>query len=498
MFVIAMVKQSGNKDFEGFWEQQEASSYWSELCTKMDSKFKGDPIAEIQLFKADASSIADGIKQARKGQLDMLKSHRPANTKQLREVVRLTGEGLVDDAVLDAANKALYGMADQFLTLISKLVSELSDVVKGLAAGQSASDEHKNRLNEIAYEVKIQGGSFNFPLMSLVGAHLEKFLLKKAQEPMTDTHCVTVMEAYVSTLEYIITHKISGTGGDVGKKLLAQLQAVIKGESQSFELPKVEEKKPQASAPKVEEKAPAPKTEQPAAPAKAASPSAKASASAPAGQSAQAASKPAATPTAEAAPKPTTPKPATPEPGVQSQEALAAMFANASTHDSDDPDPSKVHTEDFEFKDTYKTGCTAMDEDHRYLLHLVKHLYLMNKEHASVFETDLILLMLESYSRVHFGREELLMEKIGDPDLEKHKANHEDMLERLLAVRDEKMATVDKNRQLKSVLKYKQIILEHIIFNDFGYKNMVKGKDDQISALLKDYEVPKSWLGDEV
>ncbi|SCA56171.1 hypothetical protein MTBPR1_20019 [Candidatus Terasakiella magnetica] len=474
MFIIAMVKQSGNTSFEGFWEQQEASSFWSELCTKMDSKLKGDRVSEIHLYKTEASSIADGIKQAKKGQLDVLKSHKPANTKPLREVVRLTGEGLVDDKVLDAANKALYAQADQFLGLVGELIKEFAGLVDGFASGSAANDEQKGRLNEITYEVKIQGGTFNYPLFSLIGAHLEKFLAKHAKDGLNSAYCVRVLQAYVSTLEFVIEKKISGTGGELGKKLLARLQAVIKGETESFEVPKVAPKKPVEAKP-AEKKAPA----------------AKPTEAKPVEQ------KPAAkAPAAQAAPAPK--KPAAPEPGVQSQESLNALFASASREEVDDNiDPNKVTEEDFEFKDAYRTGCTAIDEDHRYLLHLVKHLYLSNKGHAGVFETDMIFLMLEGYSRIHFGREELVMEKFGHGDLEDHKAGHEKMLEQLLDVREQQITSVEKNRHIKGVLEYKQIYLEHIILSDFGYKKLLKNKDAEVTALLKDYDVPKSWLGDE-
>jgi hemerythrin-like metal-binding protein len=73
-----------------------------------------------------------------------------------------------------------------------------------------------------------------------------------------------------------------------------------------------------------------------------------------------------------------------------------------------------------EWKDSYSVGETKMDDQHKGLIVLINQLG--GEDEIGVRE---VLEKLQEYVDVHFRDEEALLEKIGYPDLDKQKVEHE-------------------------------------------------------------------------
>ena len=70
-------------------------------------------------------------------------------------------------------------------------------------------------------------------------------------------------------------------------------------------------------------------------------------------------------------------------------------------------------------------GVTTIDDDHRRLIEYLNNLdQAINQDDFNSFLAGTTLMQLLEYTREHFAREEMLMEKIGYPELDQHKAEH--------------------------------------------------------------------------
>lgn len=80
-------------------------------------------------------------------------------------------------------------------------------------------------IQEIAHEMKGQGGTFGYPLVSTFGDSLYDFTGPHAG--LSDNH-VQIIKAHVDAMKATINGRIQGDGGEIGIELKAMLAAAIK------------------------------------------------------------------------------------------------------------------------------------------------------------------------------------------------------------------------------------------------------------------------------
>lgn len=115
----------------------------------------------------------------------------------------------------------------------------------------------------------------------------------------------------------------------------------------------------------------------------------------------------------------------------------------------------------FAWKEEYAVGIEAIDQDHRRMLSLVNNLKAAALcRTGEAFERQ-TLRELVDYTHYHFQREEKLMEEHGYPDLEGHKAQHDQMI---IQVDTFMRRYEERGREaLAEVVEYlKQWMLQHV------------------------------------
>lgn len=131
----------------------------------------------------------------------------------------------VDMAVLKQADLAIGDMADEYLEWVKDDIANLLGAYEKALGDPSAAGEAKEDIYGFAHDIKGQGGSFGYPLMTAVGNHLCKFIegipgdLSAAQ--------LTVIKVYIDTLRVIILERMTGSSGKAGERLLMGLDAVV-------------------------------------------------------------------------------------------------------------------------------------------------------------------------------------------------------------------------------------------------------------------------------
>lgn len=108
--------------------------------------------------------------------------------------------------------------AADYLGTLSKLCE------RSLQIPEEMRRKHFQNINLLAHELRGQGGTFGYPLITEVGYML--YCLTKAPCP-TEDRAVTVVKAHIDTMHTVFRNQIDGDGGPVGKELISVLRAAI-------------------------------------------------------------------------------------------------------------------------------------------------------------------------------------------------------------------------------------------------------------------------------
>ena len=145
----------------------------------------------------------------------------PPNT--LREKVPVNGLGSIDEAVLKRAELAIENMSDEYLEWVQQDIARIEDACRTLKASDQGRVEKLKSVFQIAHDIKGQGGSFGYDLMTAIG-HQVCRLIEKA--PPDDPDLVDVIDVHVNSMKLVIANKIKGQGGKAGENMLAGLSKV--------------------------------------------------------------------------------------------------------------------------------------------------------------------------------------------------------------------------------------------------------------------------------
>ena len=158
-------------------------------------------------------------------------SPRPAALAALREFDELRNP---DDASNGTSMADTLARAEEATTLLKQNYTSWAreDIEKGQrhlddAAGDPARARiHLDGLFAIMHNVKGQGASFGYPLVTRIAQSLCKLLGAKhdAGEPM-----MRIAQAHVDALKLVLDQKIEGPGGETGEKLAGKLEALTQG-----------------------------------------------------------------------------------------------------------------------------------------------------------------------------------------------------------------------------------------------------------------------------
>jgi hypothetical protein len=128
------------------------------------------------------------------------------------------------EAVLARAQAAVADLAKNYAP------STLADLDRCIAFLKTARETPEQRaaavkgLYGIAHNIKGQGGSFGYPLVTRIGHSL--CTLARQERVFTDAD-LGVIQAHLDALRLILTKEIKGEGGEVGAKLAARLESMV-------------------------------------------------------------------------------------------------------------------------------------------------------------------------------------------------------------------------------------------------------------------------------
>ena len=128
------------------------------------------------------------------------------------------------EAVLARAQAAVADLAKTFVP------NTLADLERCLALLKTARERPEGRadavkdLYGIAHNIKGQGSSFGYPLITRIGHSL--CTLTRQERAFADAD-LAVIQAHLDALRLILAKDIKGEGGEVGDKLAARLETLV-------------------------------------------------------------------------------------------------------------------------------------------------------------------------------------------------------------------------------------------------------------------------------
>ena len=103
-------------------------------------------------------------------------------------------------------------------------VETLSEIWASLEQGAAVNDV-MSQLQSLAHNIKGQGGSFGYDLVTSVGASLCDYIRSGERKSVDE---LNIVHAHIKILKMIAENDISGTVVDTGARIIAMLVALTK------------------------------------------------------------------------------------------------------------------------------------------------------------------------------------------------------------------------------------------------------------------------------
>ena len=147
---------------------------------------------------------------------------KPPSTLQAK--VDKGGPGAVDMAALAKAEDVIANLADDYMNWVREDFERLEAAYNQLKAGEGDVAENLDRVFQIAHDMKGQGGSFGYDLMTAIGDHLCRLIEKFDKAGPRELEMIRV---HIDAMRVVITKELKGNGGDEGRALLMGLTLMV-------------------------------------------------------------------------------------------------------------------------------------------------------------------------------------------------------------------------------------------------------------------------------
>ena len=133
----------------------------------------------------------------------------------------------------DALERAMSEMKkaeEDYPDWVLKSLTELNDEYKAAAESEDRVERNKRfkRICDFAHELKGQGGTFGYPLISAFGKSLNDFTFG---EVAIGESQLEIVKSHIDVMRAVINDRIAGDGGEIGQALVASLDQAIKKHS---------------------------------------------------------------------------------------------------------------------------------------------------------------------------------------------------------------------------------------------------------------------------
>jgi len=131
--------------------------------------------------------------------------------------------GAISTEALDAAEAEFDKMAEGYPDWVQGHIETMYDHYRHCVEKPKSRRMCFRKLTFIAHDMRGQGGTFGYDLISIVGGSLYEFADFHKDGKIEDKH-VELVGAHIDAMKALIAGRINGDGGAVGKELLNSLE----------------------------------------------------------------------------------------------------------------------------------------------------------------------------------------------------------------------------------------------------------------------------------
>ena len=146
-----------------------------------------------------------------------------------RTVARIGDSDVVDADSVERARAVVANLAGAYIESARRDIETLDEAYARAVADQAERGARIKRIAELAHDIKGQGGSFGYPLMSAIGESLGDCC--RATDRCDETR-LEVIKVHVDAMKTVIDNRLEGDGDARGAELVGLLRdAVGRGQS---------------------------------------------------------------------------------------------------------------------------------------------------------------------------------------------------------------------------------------------------------------------------
>ena len=146
---------------------------------------------------------------------------RPPQTLQGK--VEKGGPGAVDLDALAKAEDVIANLADDYLDWVREDFVRLEAAYDVMVSGEGDGAANLDALFQISHDMKGQGGSFGYDLMTAIGDHMCRLLEKVDKVGPRE---IQMIRLHIDAMRVVITKQLKGDGGAEGRQLMMGLALV--------------------------------------------------------------------------------------------------------------------------------------------------------------------------------------------------------------------------------------------------------------------------------
>ena len=151
--------------------------------------------------------------------------------RTLKDKVTEGGPGAVDVEALARVEKVILELADSYLDWVVEDIAKIGEAFAKLKSGDGDMAENLDGIFQVSHDVKGQGGSFGYDLMTVIGNMLCRYIEKS--EGKAEAKDIAIIGLHIDALSVVISQNLKGDGGEVGEQLLVGLEQVSAKRSKS-------------------------------------------------------------------------------------------------------------------------------------------------------------------------------------------------------------------------------------------------------------------------
>ena len=129
-----------------------------------------------------------------------------------------------DFKAIEKAEKVIEGMADKYVDVVAHDLASLQEAVEKLEKDVENRSEHLEKIFLVSHDMKGQGGSFGYPLVTIICNQLGRFIEKL--ESVGDPE-IQVIALHIDAVNVVVRENMKDAGGGAAGALLKGLELVI-------------------------------------------------------------------------------------------------------------------------------------------------------------------------------------------------------------------------------------------------------------------------------